>query len=137
MIGSLLRLPHEVMVGRILESLQSHGFAITLTELRVFLYPGPDGLRPAELSRKCNMTRQAMNYVLASLEERRYIERQEGGSAAARVVRVTALGWRLIEQIRDCVASVEKEWAAHLGERRFEALRQALFDLSTLLGKID
>jgi DNA-binding MarR family transcriptional regulator len=137
MIGSLLRLPHEVMVARILESVQSHGFDLSLTELRVFLYPGPEGRRPAELSRICNMTRQAMNYVLASLEQRDYVERQEGDSAAVRVVRLTERGWRLIGQIRECVAGVEKEWAAHLGQQRFEALRQALFDLSASLGKID
>jgi DNA-binding MarR family transcriptional regulator len=137
LIGSLLRLPHEAMVARILESVQGQGFDLTPTELRVFLYPGPDGRRPAELARKCGMTRQAMNYVLASLQERGYIEREEGDSAAARVVRLTERGWQLIAQIRDCVARVEKEWAAHLGKERFEALRQALLDLSTLLRKLD
>ncbi|TAL70386.1 MAG: hypothetical protein EPN79_05825, partial [Burkholderiaceae bacterium] len=43
MIGSLLRLPHEVVTARILATLQSHGFDITPTELGVCLYPGPDG----------------------------------------------------------------------------------------------
>jgi DNA-binding MarR family transcriptional regulator len=137
MIGSLLRLPHEVMVGRMLESLRAGGFELTLTELRVFLFPGPDGLRPAELSRKCNMTRQAMNYVLASLEKQDYIERRDGADAATRVVHLTDRGWRLIVKIRECVATVEKEWAAHLGAQRFEELRQTLYELSMALGKFD
>jgi len=46
MIGSLLRLPHEVVVTRMLAALDSSGFDITVTELGVFLYPGPDGRRP-------------------------------------------------------------------------------------------
>jgi DNA-binding MarR family transcriptional regulator len=137
MIGSLLRLPHEVMVARILDSLNTHGFAITLTELRVFLYPGPDGRRPAELARKCNMTRQAMNYVLANLEIQDYVERRDSPDAAARLVHLTDRGWRLVTQIRECVATVEQEWAAHLGVQRFKELRQTLYDLSVLLDKID
>ena len=56
MIGSLLRLPHEVVVARMLAALNSNGFNITTTELGVFLYPGPDGRRPIDLARKCNMT---------------------------------------------------------------------------------
>ncbi|MEJ8859832.1 MarR family transcriptional regulator [Variovorax robiniae] len=137
LIGSLLRLPHEVMVGRIFESVQAHGFQVTLTELRVFLFPGPDGLRPAELSRRCNMTRQAMNYVLASLENQDLIERRDGPDLATRVVHLTDRGWRLIGQIRECVATVEGEWAALLGKRRMEDLRQTLHELSVQLGKID
>ena len=136
MIGSLLRLPHEVVVARMLAALNGNGFDITATELRVFLYPGPDGRRPIDLARKCNMTRQAMNYVLADLERRGYIERRAGASAAARVVRMTDRGWHMVPLIRRCVAAIEEEWAAHLGARRFNALRETLHDLSLWLGKL-
>ena len=136
MIGSLLRLPHEVVTARILAMLQSNGVDITPTELGVFLYPGPEGRRPAELARQCNMTRQAMNYVLAGLERRGYIERQVGPSSAARVVRMTARGREIIAPIRNCVAEIEQEWAAHLGAQRFKALRETLHDLALWLGKL-
>ena len=43
LIGSLLRLPHEVVVARMIEVLNSHDFDITPTELNIFLYPGPEG----------------------------------------------------------------------------------------------
>src|SRR5947207_5354310 len=92
MIGSLLRLPHEVVVARILAALNTHGFDITTTELGVLLYPGPDGRRPIDLARQCNMTRQAMNYVLAGLERRGYIQRHAGPGSTARVVRLTERG---------------------------------------------
>jgi len=136
MIGSLLRLPHEVVMARILAALASHGFDITPTELGVFLYPGPEGRRPVELARQCNMTRQAMNYVLVGLERRGYIERHAGPSSAARVVRLTARGWEMVAPIRSCVAEIEREWAAHLGAQRFKALRETLHDLALCLGKL-
>ena len=136
-IGVLLRLPHEVVTARMLSALADKGFDITPTELGVFLYPGPDGRRPVDLARQCHMTRQAMNYVLAGLERRGYIERQAGPSAAARVVCLTARGWAMIEPIRSCVDEVEREWAAHLGVQRFKAMRDTLHDLSLWLGKLD
>jgi DNA-binding MarR family transcriptional regulator len=137
LIGALLRLPHEVVVARMLATVNTIGFDITNTELAVFLYPGPEGRRPIDLARQCNMTRQAMNYVLAGLENRGYILRQAGPSAAARVVRMTDRGWALIAKISKCVVEIEKEWAAHLGAQRFIALRETLLDLTIWLGKLD
>lgn len=137
LIGALLRLPHEVVVARILATINANGFDITHTELGVFLYPGPEGRRPIDLARQCNMTRQAMNYVLAGLERRGYILRCAGPSAAARVVRMTDRGKKIIAEIRNCLAEIEKEWAAHLGSQRFMAMRKTLHDLALLLGKLD
>jgi DNA-binding MarR family transcriptional regulator len=137
MIGSLLRLPHEVVATRMLAALSDGGFDLTATELGVFLYPGPDGRRPIDLARQCNMTRQAMNYVLAELERRGYIVRRADPGSAVRVVRLTGRGGEIVPVIRGCVATIEREWAAHLGARRFGALRETLHDLSRWLGKLD
>ena len=136
MIGSLLRFPHEVVVARILAALNEHGHEVSPTELRVLLYPGPEGKRPIDLARQCDMTRQAMNYVLSILESRGYIERNTG-TANTSVVRLTERGWELVPVIRNCISAIEKEWTMHLGRRRFEALRSTLLDLSTWLGKLD
>jgi DNA-binding MarR family transcriptional regulator len=136
MIGSLLRLPHDAVMARMLATLRGRGFDLTPTELGVFLYPGPDGRRPIDLARQCNMTRQAMNYVLAGLERRGYIKRNAETSAAARVVRLTDTGWDIVVQIRDCVAAIEQEWASHLGVQRFIALRETLRELAVWLGKL-
>jgi DNA-binding MarR family transcriptional regulator len=136
MIGSLLRFPHEVVMARMLAALNEHGHDVSPTELRVLLYPGPDGKRPIDLARQCDMTRQAMNYVLSTLEGRGYIERDDA-TANTSVVHLTDRGWELVPVIRACIATIEKEWAMHLGRRRFEALRSTLLDLSTWLGKLD
>jgi DNA-binding MarR family transcriptional regulator len=131
MIGALLRMPHEAVMSRMLTALEDAGFDLSPTELRAFLYPGPEGRRPAELARQCGMSRQAMNYVLAGLEQRRYIEPR---TTSSHVVRLTPRGRQLVPTIRRCVATIEREWASHLGARRFQALKDTLTELSTWLG---
>jgi DNA-binding MarR family transcriptional regulator len=137
LIGSLLRLPHEVCMARMLATLESHGFDITPTELGVFLYPSPEGRRPVDLARQCHMSRQAMNYVLSGLERRGYLERHAGTGTAKTVIRMTAKGWSMVEPIRKCIREIEQEWTKHLGVRRFEALRGTLHELALRLGKLD
>jgi len=136
MIGALLRLPHEAVVARMQAALERRGLALTQTELGVFLFPGPDSRRPSDLARQCAMTRQAMNYVLTGLEKRGYLERRDADAANGRVVRVTERGRRVIRVIRREVKEIEREWAAHLGARRFEELRGTLRDLAGWLGKL-
>jgi DNA-binding MarR family transcriptional regulator len=85
LIGSLLRLPREYIVKRMFAELQGAGLDLSESEMAVFMYPGPERRGPIELARQCNMSRQAMNYVLAGLERRSYIERQgEGGARPGR-----------------------------------------------------
>ncbi|HTS80435.1 MAG TPA: MarR family transcriptional regulator [Myxococcaceae bacterium] len=136
LIGALLRLPHEAIMTRIQAALAGHGHDVTSTELGVFLFPGPDARRPIELARQCGMTRQAMNYVLAGLERRDYLERHDAATARARVVRVTERGRKVIAIIRAEVRTIEREWTERLGERRFEALRTTLLELALWLGKL-
>ena len=76
LLGALLRVTHEALTLGILESLRRQGIDMSKTEFSVMRYPGPDGLRPIDLARRCNMTKQAMNYVLAGFESKGYIERR-------------------------------------------------------------
>jgi DNA-binding MarR family transcriptional regulator len=137
MIGALLRLPHEVVVAQMLSALNANGFDLTLTELGVFLYPGPDGRRPIDLARQCNATRQTMNYVLTSLEQRGYIERRAESGSTTRLVRMTTRGWELVALIRGTLSEIEKDWSRHLGAPRFKVLRETLRDLAQWLGKLE
>jgi len=136
LIGSLLRLPREHVVARMLAEVNRQGFDVSEAELGIFMYPGPEGRRPSELAKQCNASRQAMNYQLAGLERRGYIARDAGPAPNATVVRMTPKGREMLRLMRDCVATVEREWIAHLGEERFNALRDALYDLSSWLGKV-
>ena len=136
LIGALLRLPHEVVVARMDAALERAGFDLSQTELGVFLFPGPDGRRPSDLARQSAMSRQAMNYVLSGLEERGYLQRHDAKAPSGRVVRVTERGRRAIRVIRSEVEEIERQWAEHLGGRRFAALRETLEELARWLGKI-
>ncbi len=49
---------------------------------------------------------------------------------------MTKRGWDMVPVIRASVAALEQEWSAQLGARRFNALRDALRDLSLWLGKL-
>jgi len=135
MIGSLLRMPREYVVARMLAEVNNQGFDVSGTELSVFMYPGPDGRRPIDLARQCNTSRQSMNYILAGLEQRGYIERKSTPDSASSVVHVTTKGQQMYARMRSCVASIEQEWTEYLGVKRFSALRDTLQDLSSWLSE--
>lgn len=135
LIGSLLRVPREYIVRRMYAELQGGGFDLSESEMAVFMYPGPEGRRPIELARQCNMSRQAMNYVLAGLERRGYIVRHgEEGARSTPGVQLTERGSEVFAQMRGTVAAVEAEWRAHLGAERFRNLRDTLQELSHWVG---
>src|ERR1044072_5015892 len=77
LLGALLRIPLEVIQGRMLTRLAEHGFDdLVLAHLAVLRYPGPDGKRPSDLAAEANMSKQAMNYLLGQLEALGYLERR-------------------------------------------------------------
>jgi DNA-binding MarR family transcriptional regulator len=133
-----LRLPREYIVRRMFAELEQGGFDLSESEMAVFMYPGPDGRRPVDLARQNNMSRQAMNYVLAGLARRGYILRpSEDGPGSARGLQVTERGRKLFAQMRHIVTGIEAEWRAHLGADRFNGLRATLQDLSRWLGTLE
>ena len=136
LIGALLRFPREVVVQRMLDALNAHGFDISPTELGVLMYPGPEGQRPSELARACAMSRQSMNYLLSGLEERGYLRRADGKTGLARVVHLSKRGREAGLLMRRTVAEIEREWTAFLGEARFRALSETLLELAKWLGKV-
>ena len=136
MIGSLLRLPHEAVVASLQEALKDRGVLLTPTELGVFLFPGPQGLRPIDLAHRRGMTRQAMNYVLSGLERRGFIERAGGRSPGATRIRLTGKGWEVVAILRARLAEVEAGWRGHLGATRFDVLKETLRELAIWLGKL-
>ncbi len=99
-------------------------------------YPGPDGVRPIDLARRCNMTKQAMNYVLMGSENEGYIERRSPVGQRSTTIYLTAKGWKLLSATRHCAGEIEARWAAHIGTRRFNAVRASLHEIAVWLGKL-
>jgi DNA-binding MarR family transcriptional regulator len=134
-LGALLRITHEALTQAILESLLEQGIEMSETEFSVMRYPGPDGVRPIDLAQRCNMTKQAMNYVLSGFEAKGYIERKSSPGRRASIVTLTPMGWRLLSATRKAATSIENQWAGKISQRRFKALRATLYELATWLGK--
>jgi DNA-binding MarR family transcriptional regulator len=136
LLGALLRITHEALTLGILASLREQGIEMTETEFSVMRYPGPDGVRPIDLARRCNMTKQAMNYVLAGFEAKGYIQRKSPAGQRSTTICLTPKGWKLLSATRHCATDIEARWAAHIGTRRFDALRASLHEIAVWLDKL-
>lgn len=137
LLGALLRVTHEALTQTILKCLSAQGIEMTETEFSVMRYPGPHGVRPIDLARQCDMTKQAMNYVLSGLEAKGYIKRKSSPGRRARTIFLTPKGWGLLATMRKCATDTERVWAEHIGVPRFEAVRASLHELATWLGKLE
>jgi DNA-binding MarR family transcriptional regulator len=131
MIGALLRAPWEAVQSHMLRRLHENGCAdFDAAYLPVFGYPGPHGARPSELASRLRMSKQALNYLLGSLERAGYLERQPhpDDSRSRRIV-LTRRGLHAVNVIRDAVAEVETSWTQLLGAKRFAQLSTTLEQL--------
>jgi DNA-binding MarR family transcriptional regulator len=137
LLGALLRVTHEALTQSILECLRTQGIEMTDTEFSVMRYPGPDKVRPIDLAQRCNITKQAMNYVLSGFEAKGYIERRSSPGRRARTIFLTPKGWKLLAATRKCATDIEHLWAARLSSRRLNALRASLYELAIWLGKLE
>lgn len=128
LIGALLRVPAQAIQQRLIRDLNAAGFDdLTLPHIAVFQYPGPDGVRPSLLAARAGMSKQAMNKLLGSLEGLGYLRRvDDPAEGRARVVRFTARGRAAYAKILRILRSVEREWSAELGPRRFAELKAIL-----------
>ena len=76
LVSSLVRSLHLHIRKQGFDDLLAAGHTdLTAAHMYVFQSPGPDGLRPTDLAAQNNMTKQAMNHLLAGLERNGYIER--------------------------------------------------------------
>jgi DNA-binding MarR family transcriptional regulator len=128
---TVVRRLHHAIRAHVAAELLARGYDdITPAHIYIFQTPGPDGLRPTELAQRTLMTKQAMNHLLTSLEERGYIERVAAdGDRRARVLRLTSRGRRLTQVIQDCASQIEHRWEQALG---LESMRELLAALKQL-----
>ncbi len=117
-----------------LRRLHEHGCAdFDAAYLPVFGYPGPQGLRPSGLAARLGMSKQALNYLLGSLERAGYLEREpHPEDARSRRIALTPRGVGAVRVIREAVAEVEASWTHLLGPRRFGQLRKMLQELGPI-----
>jgi len=80
------------------------------------------------------MTKQALNYLLGQMQQRRYITRRDdAGDQRSKRIELTARGRRAVDAIREIVNEVEADWEQQLGATQFAELRRLLTQLNSLL----
>jgi len=124
-VGALLRLSWQRVRRHINDAVRAAGFAdLQDAHLQVFSYPAPDDVRPSELARRLNMSRQATNYLLSQLEDMGYLERRDAGGQ--RRVFLTKRGQRVVEVLSASLRDLQEQWAEQLGRRRFADFMEVL-----------
>jgi DNA-binding MarR family transcriptional regulator len=73
------------------------------------------------------VTKQTAGFLVDQLERAGYVRRTpDPTDARARLVRIAERGAAAQPVAAAVVAEIEEEWRAHLGERRWNQLREAL-----------
>ena len=117
LIGALLRMPADAVLGRLLAGLHEDGFTdLNSAHLPLLRYPGPESRRPSELATEARMTRQAMNYLLGELERLGYlIRRDDPDDRRSKRVHLTERGRAVVRTIRRTVRRIEAGVGAGAG----------------------
>ncbi len=128
LIGALLRIPWEAVRRRMLERLHERGFDdLEAPHLNVFLFPGPEGVKPTELAARLHASKQSINHLLGQLTRLDYLERRDDpDDLRSRRIHLTRRGRAAVLVIREAVAEVERDWERRLGPRRMADLRDLL-----------
>ena len=127
LIGARLRYALTHVEQRIGQAINAAGYGdVTTAHFKVLRFPPPENERPVELAQRAGMTKQAMNYLLAQLEELGYLQRSAGQEGAARRVSLTDKGWAVARIQRATVRQIEEEWSAQIGSERFTAFYAVL-----------
>jgi DNA-binding MarR family transcriptional regulator len=97
----------------------------------VLRYPGPENRRPSDCAAEAGMTKQAMNYLLGTLERLGYLTREDDGEdQRSKRIHLTERGYAAAQSIRQTVRQIEAELEREIGREQFAQLRRLLVELN-------
>jgi DNA-binding MarR family transcriptional regulator len=97
----------------------------------VFRFVEREGVRLTDLAELAGLSKQAVGEFVAELEAMGYVERvPDPADRRAKIIRLTPRGMEAKEAALEIFAAIERDWAERIGEKRVEALRDALERLS-------
>jgi len=120
---------HRALSTELAHALEERGYPdVRPGHASVFLYVDRrSGTRLTQLARRTRMTKQGMMLLVDDLESRGYVRRApDPDDSRAKVVKLTAHGRRAATECRKAVQTLETRTRRLLGERRYEALQEAL-----------
>jgi DNA-binding MarR family transcriptional regulator len=96
------------------------------------------GSRLTDLAEQTRLTKQAMMSMVDDLESRGYVRRvPDPADARAKLVRLTAHGRRASAECRRAIQALEQRTRRMLGDRSYDALREALELLSESIEPVE
>ncbi len=98
--------------------------------LQVFGVIKANGSRLTDLADSAGLSLSSMAELVDGLEALGYVQRQPDPSdRRAKLVHLTASGWRAIRTGRAIIEQIEGDWASHIGHQRFETMSRTMQDL--------
>lgn len=95
--------------------------------LQVFGAIKADGSRLTDLAGTAGMSLSSMAELIDDLEALGYVERRpDPADRRAKLVCLTAAGWRAIRTGRSIIQQIESDWGNRIGAERFESLCQTM-----------
>ena len=131
---------HRALSTELARALEERGYPdVRPGHASVFLYVDRrSGTRLTQLARRTRMTKQGMMLLVDDLESRGYVRRApDPDDARAKVVKLTAHGRRAATECRKAVQTLETRTRRLLGERRYEALQEALETIAASEGALE
>ena len=127
-VGATMRVVWQWVRDQIYAGVVAAGFDdVSAADVGLWRYPGLDGLRPSQLAEQAGITKQSVNDLLGHLEAHGYLLRvPDSADGRARVIRLTAKGWRLQETIYAAAGTAQRRIEEILGTRRFAQLHRSL-----------
>jgi|HigsolmetaAR201D_1030396.scaffolds.fasta_scaffold21126_2 DNA-binding MarR family transcriptional regulator len=116
------------------ESLQNHLRAsgwprVSRTQSMIMVNVSDGITRPVDLARNLGISRQAVQQVLADMEEQGLITLvPDPDDARAKIVRFSPRGKGIVDAALRAIASIERELEKRLGKQLFVQLKRALLE---------
>ena len=134
-LGYLMLDGSLAMTSQLLSELADAGFDdLRPAHLHVVQHLDEHGSRITELSRRAQLTKQTVVHTINDLERLGYTERvPDQRDARAKLVIPTERGHAAIQTGARVVRDIERHWAALLGQRQLETLRDLLLALNAAI----
>ena len=131
-LGALLRVPFQALLDHVFGKLGEAGFDdVRPAHGAVLRNIARDGSRITELAERARMTKQSMAELVEYLRKRGYIELvSDESDGRAKLVRLTARGWKVHGTLVRSSREFETECARSLGVEKWRRLRALLEELA-------
>lgn len=130
-LARLLAMAYRQIIDQLHSTLAERGWTDVRPPYGFVLLAARHGpITPRAITELLGFTKQAASQLIDAMERDGYLKREpDPADARAKLVSITRKGSRLLAEVEDIYATIEREWGAHIGARRFSAMRESLVDV--------